>query len=497
MTRFYKPRPGERLNPNHPRARGLIGWWPFAERGGTSIADYSLRGHHGVFQNKGSRSDWIPTKYGRQLFFDGVDDSVFLGNWDIYSDTGLTICATVVYPSTLQPENYPRFFSQSDSSSSSRHNAMLGAATPNGRIIRSRIKVQDQSTTTTLGNTTLPATGGRFHVATTYDPIQPAVRIFIDAVEDALNTSTFSGPIETGTNRPIRIGAQGEDSVYFFGQIEDIRLYNRPLSVEELEWIIDDPYAELEQPEIRSYFLFQPVAQDIEIIGDVPWTLGVAAQLQIDQSLLGDVPWTLGVAAVFEVEAEITITGDVPWSWGVAGAFALDQALTGDVPWSWGVAGAFALDQSLVGDVPWSWGVAGAFALDQALTGDVPWSWGVAGAFGIDQALVGDVPWTLGVAAVLDVDVDITLLGDVPWSWGVAGAFALDQALVGDVPWLFDVNGAFALDQSLTGDVPWILGVQAIFSEQIIGTGSKERCFDLKTDSRRFDIGDSRRIFDL
>jgi hypothetical protein len=73
--------PGLEFDPSHPINRGLDGWWPFDQSGGTVVRDISGKRNHGtlVNSNNTATSGWGSNRLGRVINFDGTDDHVNVG----------------------------------------------------------------------------------------------------------------------------------------------------------------------------------------------------------------------------------------------------------------------------------------------------------------------------------------------------------------------------------------------------------------------------------
>lgn len=81
MWPVLQPSPGEViLDPFHPINQGLVGWWLFNEKGGTTLHDYSGFGNHGILTNMSPATAWVvgrnPAITGHVLDFDGVSNYV-------------------------------------------------------------------------------------------------------------------------------------------------------------------------------------------------------------------------------------------------------------------------------------------------------------------------------------------------------------------------------------------------------------------------------------
>ena len=75
---------------------GLVAWWPFDEGEGTVAVDASGNGHTGFLTNG---PQWTPKPSGAALDFDGSNDYVDAGTFDV-AGSALTIAAWI-YPEGL------------------------------------------------------------------------------------------------------------------------------------------------------------------------------------------------------------------------------------------------------------------------------------------------------------------------------------------------------------------------------------------------------------
>lgn len=68
-------------------------------------------------------------------------------------------------------------------------------------------------------------------------------KIYIDGEE--YTTKTYVGTLVNASNRPLTLGWRGSGSNYFTGSIDDVRLYNRALSANEIKLLYDSQQAKL------------------------------------------------------------------------------------------------------------------------------------------------------------------------------------------------------------------------------------------------------------
>jgi len=208
---------------------GLTGHWKLDETSGTLAADASGNGHTGTYGN----GPLLGTEgiQNTAVQFDGTNDKVTIADDPIFSShttTGLTVAAWVkvlavdtdTHSQTRQPivaKGNPGnwewalyiYSSQQAGFSSwqcggSSHNELSG-----GPVI---------------------PFGVWTHVAATYQD-GVANRVYVNGQEVASKTSFIASACDS--NRPVLIGAR-EDGQYLNAAIDDVRIYNRVLSAEEI-----------------------------------------------------------------------------------------------------------------------------------------------------------------------------------------------------------------------------------------------------------------------
>ncbi len=222
-------------------AGGIISHWKLDEASG-AVATDSLGFADGVLINS---PVWQPEEGAIQgaLEFDGVDDRVDLGPLDIYNGTGLTLSMWVKVDDFDVSDG--RMISKASSTSGSKHYWMLSTLSDNR--LRFRLKAGGNTSTLVSASDELVA-GAWTHVVATYDGA--TMRLYKNGAEIASLAKT--GLIDTNPAVLVSIGNQpeGAGSRAFDGKIDDVRIYNRPLTdVEVAE--LGDPDAN--QPPVASF----------------------------------------------------------------------------------------------------------------------------------------------------------------------------------------------------------------------------------------------------
>jgi PKD repeat protein len=224
-------------------AEGLVAAYGFDEAGDILALDISGNGNDGVLSGPTRTS---AGKFGGALSFDGINDWVTVTDHATLDLTsGMTLEAWVK-PSALSGWR-TALIKEAPSGLSYALYAHDDSPRPAAYISIGR----DHSTP---GSGALP-TNTWSHLAATYDGAR--LRLFVNGVE---TSTTVSGSIEQ-SGQPLRIGGNAVWGEYFKGLIDEVRVYNRPLSAVEIRADMDAPVRTTSdsigtfRPSSRRFFL--------------------------------------------------------------------------------------------------------------------------------------------------------------------------------------------------------------------------------------------------
>lgn len=277
---------------------GAVAHWRLDERFGTVAADSSGSGRTGTV----SGAAWVAGTRDNALAFDGADDYVNAGAWDV-AGTALTICAWVRLDSGYT-DNDARLVSKAVGSVEQDHTWMLSMTTVGAdRRLRARLKAGGSTTTLIASGGTLSLDTWH-HAAMTYDG--GTLRLFRDGVE--AGSTPKSGELTAGPAVEIWLGANPPNAYSpLLGALDDVRIYNVALDASAIQAVMNETPAAA-----------QPVLQRIERTDPQDWTLelqGETGHYYILQRTLDLLPpdWiNLSTSAAFEPVLQIPATGDVP-----------------------------------------------------------------------------------------------------------------------------------------------------------------------------------------
>lgn len=215
--------------PPPPPPAGLQAHYTFDEGAGSVATDATGNGNTGTIVGP----TYQPTSGDNSPFylrFDGVNDYVDLGTFDLGGDTA-SIAAWI------RPDGFgvddARIVSKATGTSTDDHFWMLGTVLQDGEVrLRARLRTGN-NTNTVVADSDPFVLGAWTHVALVYDGT--TVRLFKDGVQVGSDNQT--GTLATSASVAAVIGNQppGAGNKAFDGCIDDVRLYTSALSVAEIQ----------------------------------------------------------------------------------------------------------------------------------------------------------------------------------------------------------------------------------------------------------------------
>ena len=205
-------------NTTAPPAAGLISAYSFNEGTGSILADVSGNNNNGAISN----ATWNASgRYGAALSFNGSTSRVDIAHSaSLDLTTGLTMEAWV-RPTTLNSWRAILIKEQTGD--------LVYGLYANTNNNRPSAHVFIGAKTDTRGIAKLPVNAWT-HLAATYDG--SVLRLYVNGAQ--VSTRTIGGNILTSTS-PLRIGGDSFASEYFNGLIDEVRIYNRPLTATEIQ----------------------------------------------------------------------------------------------------------------------------------------------------------------------------------------------------------------------------------------------------------------------
>ena len=241
MTTFWrsKPPPGTPIDRSHAQLNGLAFWWPVLEGEGGTPTDLVK----GVRATAAGNAAVAPSRRGAALSFDGTGD---------YFSVADRPDLDIVTPWTVgcwfrdlngSSYNHPEaaLFGKADGLGL-EHSPYFMWVEYNDLYIRFRNSYTSYQTSYNL-TTGGVSHGDWHHTAAVYNG--STLTLYVDGKLVAGPTATASVPVANAL--ALTIGSLGTN-YYWTGQIEDVRIYNRALSTDEVAAWTVDPYAPFAAP---------------------------------------------------------------------------------------------------------------------------------------------------------------------------------------------------------------------------------------------------------
>ncbi len=202
-------------------APGPMGWWKLDESSGTIAHDSSGNGKDGTVEGN---PIWLPTggKVNGALQFDGAGDQVTIRNAGSFGITNLmSVAVWMKIPATGRANEYVWGYDTYDPPRLMREGTATSFKFTGGGIPGNGVQVN-------LGG------AGWYHVVAVVDGAN--CKLYVNG--SVAGQVPYSGKLTTFTNW--RIGnAYGDDTRRFIGIIDDVRVYNRAVTKEEVQLIVE------------------------------------------------------------------------------------------------------------------------------------------------------------------------------------------------------------------------------------------------------------------
>ena len=249
--RLFKPIGLPQIDWDDPLAVGLIGYWgmlPY-EAGGNTIQDLSGNGNTGTLGAGAASPSWIGGAFGPALSFDG-GDYVNCGTSSLLDITGAITIVFSAKTTTVSSTNF-RILSKGETGTNRAYlitydadDDRLAFGDAEGFVYRDNENFND----------------GLWHrIIATYDGSGSAsgYSIYFDGVKLGLLEAGTANGFEV-SSEPFLIGAGSNDGAIanqFPGQIDNVMIYNRALSVPEIALLYREPFRFLTVPRERALFV--------------------------------------------------------------------------------------------------------------------------------------------------------------------------------------------------------------------------------------------------
>lgn len=218
--------------PAFAQTNGLVAAYSFNEGSGTTVTDLSGNGNNGVING----ATWTTGKYGGALSFNGSSSYVDLGNPASLQLTGSMTWSAWIY-AAANPADDGQIVAKSDSSSGWQFKTSPDTGSHTFGVAVS----PGSGSLTQRYSTTIRALNTWYHVAGVYNASAGTLNIYVNGV---LDNGVLSGTIPSSqfNNSAVNVNiGRRTGGFYFNGIIDEVRIYNRALSLAEIQTSMNTP----------------------------------------------------------------------------------------------------------------------------------------------------------------------------------------------------------------------------------------------------------------
>ena len=223
---------------------GLVAYWPLNEGSGTVAHDWSENGHDGTLEDGPT---WTPpgeVKTGAgALSFDGVDDRMVVDSFDLEGGTGITLAAWIMRNEVTDDS---RVISKAQGGGTPDHYWAMVLSGNGDDDLEFRLRTDSGATSrVTVPDGQEVELGVWTHAAVTWDASDPNVKFYKNGemIHSASKDGTAVGigpDVKIGVgNQSVSAGADNMDRP-FDGIMDDVAIWNRGLTQEEIAELISD-----------------------------------------------------------------------------------------------------------------------------------------------------------------------------------------------------------------------------------------------------------------
>jgi len=247
-TQFNISNPGSALTdyqvqvaPSIYNNTGLVGSWHFSEGNGIRAYDSSGIGNDGTLNGFGwtSISNWTQGKFGSGIQFDGLDDNVDAGNAASLNSAFDGSYTVEMWVKTASAEALKGLFEKRDTGTATMM-AFFNFPSAGKVNFYSGSNVEGDALDSAASNLN---NGLWRHLVFQLDGTTQ--RIYVDGALDSSRTKV-GGTSADGTFRIGRLS-----TTYFNGAIDEVRVYNRSLSAQEISELYNASKARLDYADLR------------------------------------------------------------------------------------------------------------------------------------------------------------------------------------------------------------------------------------------------------
>ncbi len=218
---------------------GLVAYWPLDEGSG-KVAHDVIGGNNGTLDNGPKWVAGADSKMGEgAILFDGTDDRVSIGSFDVVGGDGITIACWFKASNLDTPGSDPRMVSKAIGGASADHWFMLSSSREGGiKVLRFRLKTDGETGEKKAHPDGTIELDVWIHAVVTWDGA--TMRIYKNAVEVGSLAKAGELTVDPGVDMAIGNQPDGAENRPFDGIIDDVAIWNRALTQGEIAEVMTD-----------------------------------------------------------------------------------------------------------------------------------------------------------------------------------------------------------------------------------------------------------------
>lgn len=239
-NRPSKPPVGARIDPLHPMSRDLAAWWLFNDGSGSSLTDITGK-YHGTLTNMDA-NDWVGSPRGGALAFDKVNDYVGTG-------TGIDLVTSFTITAWFLRDATGGYYIIAGKSGAGSQQFYIRGTGDN------KLSYYDPTNGEKISPYVVPISVWTFGAMVVNGT---SLKIYANS-DEVLDVTIVTPPNYSSI---FSIGAAGTSANDLFqGLIDDVRVYNRALSADEVAELYRNPYVGLiKSNPVKWYGVDDPAA---------------------------------------------------------------------------------------------------------------------------------------------------------------------------------------------------------------------------------------------
>jgi hypothetical protein len=219
----------------------LVGYWNMAEGSGMMLHDSTGNGNNATMVNL---PIWTTGIYGNAVNFNGSNYA------KVNNSPSINISGALTVSVWIKANNINKYGQLIDKEGSDVYSGVYSIRIDQNNTLTVRLSQGGSILSVTTGQQ-INSTNTWYNLVFTYDGVSH-LAIYVNGVSASYYGNKFSGPLDI-SSKPLLIGQRESGDLSFDGIIDDVRIYNRSLSANEVANLYTQPDPE----SLANYYSYQ------------------------------------------------------------------------------------------------------------------------------------------------------------------------------------------------------------------------------------------------